>query len=353
MPDWQMEQVLTNSFGSSWPELFVSFDRIPFAAASIGQVHNAVLSPGVSPTGREEPVAVKIQFPNIVNSIASDVGYVKLLLTAGKLLPKGLFLDKTIEVLKDELADECDYVREASFLKTFRSSEFLGNDPRYKIPWAWEGSTSTVLVMERVNGVSVGEADASKLTRKDRDDISAWIIELCLKELFQFRAMQTDPNWSNFLWNPKTRQIELIDFGATRTYSKEFMDMWLSLLQSAAAGDREACIEWSLKLGYLTGEENQIMLDAHVKSLTLLATPFKSETLQPFSFGQGTQWADITNEIRAQIPVMLEHRLTPPPRETYSLNRKLSGSFLLASRLGASVDTKAIWDKVVGKYNLG
>ena len=53
-------------------------------------------------------------------------------------------------------------------------------------------------------------------------------------------------------------QIELVDFGATRTYSKEFMDKWLSLLQSAAASDREACIDWSLKLGYLTGEENQV-----------------------------------------------------------------------------------------------
>ena len=91
--------------------------------------------------------------------------------------------------------------------------------------------------------------------------------------------MQTDPNWTNFLWNPKTRQvcfvhafqkkmdvymvyilfqIELVDFGATRTYSKEFMDIWLFLLQSAAAGDREGCIKWSLKLGYLTGEENQV-----------------------------------------------------------------------------------------------
>lgn len=164
--------------------------------------------------------------------------------------------------------------------------------------------------------------------------------------------MQTDPNWTNFLWNSETRQIELVDFGATRTYSKEFMDMWLFLLQSAAAGDREACIEGSLKLGYLTGEENEIMRDAHVNSMILLATPFKAETQQPFSFGQGTQWAGITNEIRAQIPVMLRHRLTPPPRETYSLNRKLSGSFLLASRLGASVDTKAIWDKVLGRYNL-
>jgi len=109
-----------------------------------------------------------------------------------------------------------------------------------------------------------------------------------LKELFEFRVMQTDPNWTNFLWNSKTRQIELVDFGATRTYSKEFMDMWFSLLQSAVAGNREACIEWSLKLGYLTGQENQIMLDAHVNSMILLVTPFKSETPQPFSFGQGT-----------------------------------------------------------------
>ncbi|KAF8153928.1 ABC1-domain-containing protein [Crassisporium funariophilum] len=353
MPDWQMEQVMTNSLGPSWSDLFTTFDRIPFAAASIGQVHTATLAPGISPTGREEPVAVKVQFPNIANSIDSDLGYIKLLLTAGKLLPKGLFLDKTVQVMKDELADECDYVREASFLKAFRSPEFLGNDPRYKVPWVWEGSTSTVLVMEKVNGVSVGEADASNLSKRDRDDISAWIIELCLKELFEFRTMQTDPNWTNFLWNAETRQIELVDFGATRAYSKEFMDSWLSLLQAAASGDRDACVDWSLKLGYLTGEETKIMLDAHVNSMTLLAIPFKSETPQPFSFGQGSQWAEITAEIRAQIPVMLQNRLTPPPRETYSLNRKLSGSFLLASRLGASIDTKAIWDKVVGKYRLG
>lgn len=113
------------------------------------------------------------------------------------------------------------------------------------------------------------------------------------------------------------------------------------------------------------------MLDAHVNSMVLLATPFMASTPQPFAFGQGTAWADITAEIRAQIPVMLKYRLTPPPRETYSLNRsvvfcmervacllmdavrKLSGAFLLASRLGATVDTKGIWDNVVQKYRFG
>lgn len=86
------------SLGSTWHDSFTQFDRVPFAAASIGQVHSAVLSASASPTGKEEKVAIKIQFPNIVNSIESDLGYVKMLLTAGRLLPKGLFLDRTIEV---------------------------------------------------------------------------------------------------------------------------------------------------------------------------------------------------------------------------------------------------------------
>lgn len=89
---------MTFALGPSWAKNFTSFDRIPFAAASIGQVHGAVLRASTSPTGREERVAVKIQFPDIANSIASDLGYVKLLLTAGQLLPKGLFLDRTIQV---------------------------------------------------------------------------------------------------------------------------------------------------------------------------------------------------------------------------------------------------------------
>ena len=116
MPDWQMEvfypftrphllrlrphpqQVLQTSLGPSWQAHFASFNRVPFAAASIGQVHAAVLAAAASPTGRDEAVAVKVQFPNIGASIASDLGYVRLLLTAGRLLPRGLFLDRTIEV---------------------------------------------------------------------------------------------------------------------------------------------------------------------------------------------------------------------------------------------------------------
>ena len=91
------QQVLSNAI-PSYSTHFTSFSRLPFAAASIGQVHTATLSASSSPTGKEEEVAVKIQFPGVVKSIESDLGYMYWLLGVGGVLPRGLFLDRTVQV---------------------------------------------------------------------------------------------------------------------------------------------------------------------------------------------------------------------------------------------------------------
>lgn len=78
--------------------------------------------------------------------------------------------------MKGELADECSYTREASFLTMFGSRAFLGGDERYKIPWVWEGSTDNVLIMEYVDGVSVGESSVGGLNQADRDVVSVPLI---------------------------------------------------------------------------------------------------------------------------------------------------------------------------------
>ena len=174
------QEALTTALGPSYASNFVFFNRVPFAAASIGQVHHAVLTASSSPTGKEENVAVKIQFPNIAESIGSDLAYVKMLLSVGGLLPKGLFLDRTIQVMKGELADECDYKREASYLTKFGSPEFLGGDSRYKVPWVWEGSSDTVLVMEHMGGTSVGEANVGTLNQEDRDEVNVLTCLICV-----------------------------------------------------------------------------------------------------------------------------------------------------------------------------
>jgi aarF domain-containing kinase len=75
------------------------------------------------------------------------------------------------QVMKEELADECDYTREATCMRSFGSPERLGGDARFKVPWVWEGSTDRVLVMDYVDGVSVGGDAVHRLPQADRDEV--------------------------------------------------------------------------------------------------------------------------------------------------------------------------------------
>ncbi|WVQ79464.1 hypothetical protein IAT38_001563 [Cryptococcus sp. DSM 104549] len=338
MPDWQMEKAMREELGPDWQSLFTEFDRTPIASASIGQVHRAVLA------STSLPVAVKIQFPGVSSSIESDLSNLSLLLRSSALLPKGLYLQNTIAVMRRELEDECDYVKEAAAGRRF--SELLAGDEFFVVPKVVdEATTGKVLTTEWMDGKPLSRV--KNLSQKTRDKIGTNILRLCLQELFQFRFMQTDPNWGNFMYSSNPDQIQLLDFGASREYTKEFMDGWYRLLKSALEGDREAMRVESLNLGYLTGEENDVMLQAHIDSMALVASPFSYEGKYPFAN------QTITDSIRALIPVMLKHRLTPPPQETYSLNRKLSGAFLMCAKLGAHVDCKALWEKEVGGYKEG
>lgn len=167
---------MAESLGDDWKTKFASFEPIPFAAASLGQVHCATLAACVSPTGKEEKVAVKIQFPDIAKSIESDLSYLKLLLNAGRMLPRGLFLDKTLSVMKGELADECDYHKEAESARFFASNEGVGRDRRFRVPWIWQGSTERILVMENMDGVSVGGNVVDSLSQESRDQVSLYFI---------------------------------------------------------------------------------------------------------------------------------------------------------------------------------
>ena len=87
------------------------------------------------------------------------------------------------------------------------------------------------------------------------------------------------------------------------------------------------------------------MLEAHLRSMELLAIPFTEKT---YDFGRQS----VTDEVKKLIPTMLKYRLTPPPNETYSLNRKLSGSFLLCAKLGSRVNCRELWEDVVGDYKV-
>jgi aarF domain-containing kinase len=345
MPPSQRDKVLTSNLGPDWRDLFSSFQDVPIAAASIGQVHKAVLRS----TGQE--VAVKVQYPGVASSIDSDLNNLSMLLTASRLLPKGLFLDKTIANARVELAWECDYVREAECATRFH--DLLADETDiFTVPEViQEASGKEVLTTTMMHGVAVTKLP--NLTQSQRDWIGTHILRLCFREITEFRFMQTDPNWTNFLYNPDATtpsssegKIELLDFGASREYPVAFIDPYVRTLAAASRGDRETVARLSIELGYLTGHESPQMREAHVNSVMTLAEPFSQSAPDVFDFRGQT----VTDRVRSQIPLMLRERLAPPPEETYSLHRKLSGAFLLCAKLGSRIRCREMFENAISQF---
>ncbi|MFG6284453.1 AarF/ABC1/UbiB kinase family protein [Sphingomonas sp. S6] len=335
MPPQQLDQVLAREWGRDWRRRFRHFEAAPVAAASIGQVHRATL-----PDGRR--LAIKVQYPGVAESIDSDVDNVATLLRVSGLLPRGLNIAPLLDEAKRQLAEEADYTREGEEMRAYAAR--LDGDVRYVVPTLEpELTTRNVLAMSFVEGQAIETLEGA--SQEARDAAMTALVTLVLRELFEFGVMQTDPNFANYRWQPDTGALVLLDFGATRAVPAETADAYRRLIEAGLARDRDMIREVAVETGFIGVDAAR----AHRGAVDRIIAAIDAALNRPGAFDFGDR--AFVPVVREEAKAMIADRDTwhVPHVETLFVQRKVSGTALLAARLKARVDVRGLAAAAIGR----
>jgi predicted unusual protein kinase regulating ubiquinone biosynthesis (AarF/ABC1/UbiB family) len=233
-------EMVRNELGDDPENIFASFDKRAFAAASLGQVHRAQLKTG-------EEVAVKIQYPGIARTIREDFRNFLFFMLPGRLNKDWDYVKNQLEDLRRRLERETDYEAEAATLVKIRP--LFRDDEEIVIPRVYpQHSTTRVLTMERLSGVHLREYLARNPSQAERDEFARRIVRAWYRMQYAGRLLYSDFHPGNFLFMDDGR-LGVIDFGFVLPLDDELWPVMRDMDRAFTTGQREdltaAVKEWS------------------------------------------------------------------------------------------------------------
>jgi len=333
-----MREVLERELGPERLSSISELDETAVASASIGQVYRA--------RAFGEPVAIKVQYPGISESIDADVDLLEKLGASWLALSRRkIDASGTFEELRTMLKLEADYTRERYYLGRF--GELLRSDPRFDVPRSFPSlCTPRVLTMSWADGESLNDWIRSQPAREERSFFARTALDLYCLEFFTWGVVQTDPNFGNFLVRAEERQLVLLDFGASVEYDDDFRTRYVELLRAVARGDRRQIAARGVGLELIDERESAETKDLFVDMLLNSAEPFE-RSAQPFNFRNADYAARSSDSVRRFVSSLV---FSPPPRRLIFLHRKLGGLFQLLKRLDIELDLAPYWEQMLSGF---
>ncbi len=251
---------IERELGAPPETVFASFEREPIAAASIGQVHRAVLHSG-------EHVVVKVQRPNIQQMIHSDLDL---------LMRQAQFWERRSEVARsynvteivDELGyalrNELDYTAEAQNIDRFYHT--YADYPTIRIPKVyWQYTTKRVIVMEELVGIKLTELDRLRREKYDLPAIARVGTDFYLKQIFEDGFFHADPHPANLM--VVDDQVAVLDFGMVAFISSRLRDQLGDLLVAIISQEAERATTVLVRMGVITRATNLRELERDIQRM--------------------------------------------------------------------------------------
>ncbi len=321
-----VRSVIKQELGKYPEMIFKSFDTKAIAAASIGQVHKAVLKDGTI-------VAVKIQYPGVRNTISSDLSIARSIFR--RLVKSGSDIDGYFDEVRDTLLLETDYIYEGNQIRNFHN-RFSGE--QFVTPeWIEDYSTERLLTMTFIEGCHLNEFIGSNPSQESRNHYGQLLWDFFHNQVEENKEIHADTHPGNFLFTP-VGKLGIVDFGCVKKFPDEFFYNYLNLLPTHLEQDEEAIIRLYQKMDILRKDpgtddaEKQYFEFCRNYGYTF-ALPYKEDT---FDFGDPvfeeqiksyTKNAPISNEPRGS-----KHFI-------YSTRVHL-GLYFLLMKLKAQISTK-------------
>lgn len=330
-----MEKALRDQLGEAkLAELEV--DPEPVAAASMGQVHRA------SHRESGEELCIKIQYPGIAKTIDADFDAVIRLLKLARILESTRSVDDWLRDVRDLLHQEADYRYEKEELDYAR--RHLADDDRFVIPRAYDRySTDKILTMSWERGLPVNSPEVAALSQQRRNALGRSLLQLFLAEIFDWHAMQTDPNFGNYLVRPGDSgrdQWVLLDFGAMRRFPTSFTEGFRTMIVAACRGDRETFLREAIELGFMKEDFPREVLDDFADIGVDIAEPLRRDSgkvPEQALTGDGEyRWraSRLPGRIgKRAIRASLSRYFVLPPKEFMYAMRKLMGVYAIIAEL--------------------
>jgi predicted unusual protein kinase regulating ubiquinone biosynthesis (AarF/ABC1/UbiB family) len=219
-------QVIERELGAPPEQIFLEWDPEPLAAASIGQVHRAVLLVD----GAERAVAVKVQYPGVDHAIDADLKNADLL---GFLLQQGfsgLDPSEMVEEVKSRIREELDYRLEARNQTLF--AEWFADHPFIRVPRVYHDlSTHRVLTTELVAGHSWSWVKDQ--SQEFRDRVGETLFRFVFRSLYGMHKFNGDPHPGNYLFHDDG-SVTFLDFGLVKHFNDVEMNTFISMVRTAA-----------------------------------------------------------------------------------------------------------------------
>jgi predicted unusual protein kinase regulating ubiquinone biosynthesis (AarF/ABC1/UbiB family) len=323
-------QVVAEELGGPPDQVFDTWDPEPIAAASIGQVHRAI-------TKDRRAVAVKVQYPGIAQTIAADLGNVRLLRSLLRVAAPSQDVNALIEELRDRITEELDYVREAENQRTFAA--YYDGHPTISVPKIVdELSTARVITSELATGARW--AELLTWSQAEKDLAAETIYRFTFRSLYQMSAFNGDPHPGNYLFRPGGH-VTFLDFGLVKYFTPEELKPLVHMVRYLCVDSDPAAFRTAMEDADFLTRDAPITTEQVIEHMALfydtVRTPGTRTMTPGYASAVARRYFDFRNPLAAYARI---------PKSYVILQRINLGMFALLGDLAATADWRAIAEEI-------